>query len=191
MGRNGPKLLFSEFWGQMIYNEGSHAYVWTKLEKMIFSVPKWAFGPKKSQKMTFFKKWKKRPQVIFPTSGKHKRIILKTIQGLKNPPQLFCPRTDGRTTTMIAIPLSEISPRGKKENRTLLWTFDYLTWNPMNRVLWWQIRLTPLVHWSLSFLNSKIVYILESRTEPRSLETKETLDIGLSSLHLLWTVHKR
>ena len=97
MGQNDPKLFFSEFWGQTISNEGSYAHVWPKLEKMIFSVPKWAFGPKKSQKMTFFKKWKKRPQVIFPTSGKHKRIILKTIQGLKNPPQLFCPRTDGRT----------------------------------------------------------------------------------------------
>ena len=42
MGQNGPKLFFHEFWGQTISNEGSHAYVWTKLENMGFSVP---FGP--------------------------------------------------------------------------------------------------------------------------------------------------
>ena len=109
--QNGPKLFSSEFWGQTISNEGSYAYVWKKLQKMVLSVPKRVIGPKKRQKMTSFKKWKKRPQEIFPTSGKHKRIILKTIQWLKSPPQKFCLRTDGRTTTMIALPLSEISPR--------------------------------------------------------------------------------
>ena len=97
MGPNGPKLFFSELSRQMISNEGSHAHVWSESQKMVLLVPKWVIGPKKSQKMTFFKKWKKRPGEIFQPSGKHKKIIFKTIQGLKNPPRRFCPRTDGRT----------------------------------------------------------------------------------------------
>ena len=43
LGQNGPKLFFSWFWGQMISNEGSHAYVWTTCQKRVFLVPKWPF----------------------------------------------------------------------------------------------------------------------------------------------------
>ena len=45
VGQNRHKNIFSLSWDQMISNEGSHAYVWTKLWKLIYSVSKWLVGP--------------------------------------------------------------------------------------------------------------------------------------------------
>ena len=58
VGQNRHKNIFSLSWDQMISNEGSHAYVWTKLEKNDIFGPKMGFRAQKKPKNDFFQKMK-------------------------------------------------------------------------------------------------------------------------------------
>ena len=68
MCRNGPKLFFSEFCGQMISNEGSYAYVWRKLQKWYFRSLFDLFWP------IFWSKWVKMTQSYFFLNSEAKRF---------------------------------------------------------------------------------------------------------------------
>ena len=96
MGQNGPKLFFSEFWGQTISNEGSHAYVWTKPEKMVFLVLFDPFRPKNGAKNQFWAKQKilplEIPTMMPETPIKMGELTLGTLTA-----GMTTARTDGRT----------------------------------------------------------------------------------------------